>query len=270
MYSKIKIFAFVIVTALLVGGLFPISLLAADDEVVITAPEVTAYRGGTVDVVLNVKQNPGFATLLINIADHQGIEPATEVKNDEEVKIVKNGTVLPNMTVGNDVFGILWDGIKNSTVTGTMCTITFEIADDAKLGKNEIGITVKECFGYDEATDTMPEVSVNISNIVINVEERPADESTSTETTPTETTPTETTPTETAPASPEESTAANNESNSKVETEGNATVNTEGTEQGVNDATGGGCISGCSGAIVAAPILVACLVGGAFIFKKKR
>ena len=266
MYNKIKIFALMIASVLLVAVLFPISAFSADNEVVIVAPEVTAYRGGTVDVVLNVTQNSGFASLLINIANHQGIEPATEVKNGQEVKVVKNGSVLSNMTVGGDVFNILWDSTKSSTTTGAMCTITFKIADDANLGKNEIKVKLKECFGYDEATDTYPEVSVSISNIVINVVEAPSDGTTSTETTPSGTTSTETTP-----ASPNESTGVNNGVNTDAETENNVVSTTDTTDNGdENTAQGSGYNGGCSGAIIAAPIAIASIVGGAFVFRKKH
>ena len=169
MSNKIKILVYTLIVGLLVVGLFPIAALAADGNLVITASEVTAKRGETVEVVLNVTENTGVASLLINVAETEGFEL---VKTD-----VKNGTVMSNITVGKN---ILWENIedsdtmsipKDSTAMGTLVTLTFKIADNAKLGKNEIKVAAIDSFSYDVDTNVCADVTINVSNIVINVED---------------------------------------------------------------------------------------------------
>ena len=167
MHNKIKALISTLIVALLIVGLFPMAASAADNNLVITASEVTAHRGETVQVVLNVTENSGFASLLINVAETEGFEL---VKAD-----IENGSIMSKMTVGKN---ILWDSIEDSTLTGTLVTLTFKVLDNAKIGKNEIKVTAIESFSYDIETNICEDVTVSIPNIVINVEDNSTGETT--------------------------------------------------------------------------------------------
>ena len=103
---------------------------------------------------LVVNSNPGFAALLINVSEMQGIE----------VVNVKNGSVMATMTSGRN---ILWDSVSNSSSTGTLVELTFRITNSAKAGEYIINVSALECFN-----DSADDVTVVIDPIVINVIEK--------------------------------------------------------------------------------------------------
>lgn len=149
MKTIIKILS-ITLTALMLLSALCIGVSAADVMTVSTS-SAEGERGETVDVVLTVESNPGFAALLITIPQTEGFE----------VVEVKNGTVMRQMTSGKN---ILWDSSSDSTATGTLLTVTFKIGDRAQAGENIINIKVIECFN-----DAFDDVSVSIAPVKINV-----------------------------------------------------------------------------------------------------
>lgn len=212
-----RILIFAIIAVFLTTVLFTTVAGAANNTLTITAEEVSGERGDTVEVVLKVSENPGFAALRITVSESK----------DFELISVTNGTVMKTMTSGKN---ILWDSATNSTATGTLVTLTYKISDTAKLGKNVIKVTLRDCFNA-----SLNMVEVSISNIVINVEGQPEVEDTTTVVTPpveTEPKPVETEPkpvetTEIVTDNIEDSSVESTTEGSKVE---DTTTKDEGTE----------------------------------------
>lgn len=121
------------------------------DSLVITVAEVSAKRGDTINVVLNVVENPGFSGLLITVPTIEGFE----------LQEVTNGTIIDTMTSGRN---ILWDDISDSTETGTLVTLTYKVSDSAPAGENKADILVRFCNNADPE-----DVEVVVDPIVINV-----------------------------------------------------------------------------------------------------
>ena len=166
MKNRTKILIVALVAVFVSVGFFTTVVGASNDTLVITSEEVSGARGETVEVVLNVTQNPGFAAMRIKVSESK----------DFELISVTNGSVMRDITTGKN---ILWDSASNSTATGTLVTLTYKISDTAKLGKNEIKVTLIDCFNED-----LLAVNVSLTNIVINVESQPEVEETTTATVP--------------------------------------------------------------------------------------
>ena len=234
MKSKIKVLAIIVSALMIMAFIFPVTV-SADGKLEISTSSAEGKRGDTVDVVLTVDQNPGFAALLINIPASSGFE----------VVEVKNGTVMRQITIGKN---ILWDSSSNSTATGVLLTVTIRITDAAKVGENKINVRVIECFNAD-----FNSVSVSIKPIVINVlgediSDDPIVSDTEIENKPNEDV-TEESGTETS---------GSGETNEKTET---TSENTDGAEQGKS-----GCFSFAGGFAV----MFAVLPVAAVLLTKKR
>lgn len=122
-----------------------------EDYLVIKAVGAEGKVGEEVTVSLVVDNNPGFAALIINIPEKQGLELVN----------IENGTVMATMTTGRN---IVWDSASNSKTTGTLVKLTYRITDAAIIGQNAIQVSAHEC--YNEA---LKSVSVAVESIIINV-----------------------------------------------------------------------------------------------------
>ena len=126
---------------------------APADTLVIKIQEVSAARGDVIKVVLNVTANPGISGLIITVPEIEGFD----------LRDVANGTVMSTMTSG---LNILWDGLSDSTETGTLVTLTYMVSDEAALGNNSVSVKVRSC-----TNESGKEVAVVIDPIVITVTE---------------------------------------------------------------------------------------------------
>ena len=126
---------------------------APADTLVINIQEVSAARGDVIKVVLNVTANPGISGLIITVPEIEGFD----------LRDVANGTVMSTMTSG---LNILWDGLSDSTETGTLVTLTYMVSDEAALGNNSVSVKVRSC-----TNESGKEVAVVIDPIVITVTE---------------------------------------------------------------------------------------------------
>lgn len=296
MKNRTKILIVALVAVFVAVGFFTTVVGASNDTLVITSEEVSGERGETVEVVLKVTENPGFAAMRIKVSESK----------DFELISVTNGSVMRDITTGKN---ILWDSASNSTATGTLVTLTYKISDTAKLGKNEIKVTFIDCFNED-----LLAVNVSLTNIVINVESQPEVEETTTATVPpveTEPKPVETNPapvetteatTVDATVSTEEQTTV--ETNGGVATEESGADTEEKTPAETNNGGQGSATAtepensgtesqerdtqadktpvetetegkeqdkkGCFGTFMASPLVIITLMGAALVFKKKQ
>ena len=128
-----KILAIILSTALILSCFGAIAVSAVSNELTISASDAEGARGDTVTVTLNVENNPGFAALLINISGGDNFE----------IVSYENGGVMSQITTGKNV---IWDDATNSTVTGTLLTVTIRIGNNAPLGDNTVNVRVIECY----------------------------------------------------------------------------------------------------------------------------
>ena len=161
MKLSVKITVFTVLIALIVASLCPVVFAQTGDTLVITSEEVTAERGSSVQVNLVVTENPGIAGLRIRVED--------DAAEGFEVTEVKNGSIKSAMTAD---YYILWDDSKNTSTVGTLVTLTIKISDEAPLGANTIDVIAKDCCNA-----ALENVDVSTAPIVINVQEKTAQES---------------------------------------------------------------------------------------------
>ena len=224
MKNYIKLLTATLIVALTFALIAP--AVFASDALVINSEAVECERGKTVEVALVVESNPGFAALMINVSKVPGIE----------VTNVENGTVMSQMTSGNN---ILWDAASNSTETGTLVVLTFSISDTAELGEHQITVNAFECFN-----DSLKSVNVSIAPIVINVIEEK----------------------ETVEETDSETEAESKDSVESVETEGDK-VDTEIADTASQDDTTAG---GCNSVISGSALIVSLLSVAIFSFRRKE
>ena len=129
MKLSLKITVFTLLVTLMIACVCPAISAASADTLVITSEEVTAERGDTVDVALVVTQNPGFAALRIEVKSVEGFE----------ITKVTNGSVKSTMTAADY---ILWDDSKNTSITGTLVTLTFKISENSPAGKLRVAVMI--------------------------------------------------------------------------------------------------------------------------------
>ena len=176
MNLKNRLISIIIAIFITVTLICPVIMAGADGTLTVSASSTEGRIGDTVEITLTVDSNPGFAALLINVKTGDGFELVS----------AKNGTVMHNMTTGNN---ILWDSASDSTSTGTLLTLTIKICENARLGDNNIEIKVLECYN-----SSLKSVNVEIEDLQIKVvgdQQHPETESTvesSAETTETEST----------------------------------------------------------------------------------
>jgi hypothetical protein len=126
-------------------------MAGAEGTLTVSASSTEGRIGDTVEITLTVDSNPGFAALLINVKTGDGFELVS----------AKNGTVMHNMTTGNN---ILWDSASDSTSTGTLLTLSIKICENARLGDNYIEVKVLECYN-----SSLNSVNVAIDSMQIKV-----------------------------------------------------------------------------------------------------
>lgn len=98
------------------------------NAVQIVVDSETASCGSTVEIDVEIVNNPGFSVL--NVAFIYDTEYLTllEVENH-----------LSSMTMTSDST-VVWDAVENYTGNGVLCTLKFEIAEDAPDGEYEIQV----------------------------------------------------------------------------------------------------------------------------------
>ena len=122
------------------------------EEVDPDAPKIvienkTASCGTTVTLDVQIANNPGFSVL--NVAFLYDTEYLT-------LRGIENHLSAMTMTQGSTV---LWDAAENYTGNGVLCTLTFEIAENAPEGAYEIQVLFISASNSDFEEVTMEGVS---------------------------------------------------------------------------------------------------------------
>lgn len=235
MNFKTRLFALSVSVLLTLALLCPMLVVGAEEAMSVTAADVYAKRGETVDVVFAVDSNPGFAALMVKIAASEGLE----------ILEIKNGSVMEQMSVGDN---ILWDSAADSLATGVLFSVSVLVLEDVELDELTVSVEVVQCYN-----EKLEEVSVDFATATVCVlvdseatESEKADDEVNTEAADTNEV----------------------ESNMTVESTPEADDNEE-SEEKVDDETvsEGGCSSSVGG-IATVAVLAGCAV--AFLRKKKR
>ena len=160
----------ILLAVLLTLSIFPI--VSASDAAEITLSAVTATPGSTVDVTVDLSNNPGIISATLKIAFDEGLTLVGE----------KNGEVFaplaytpPNQLInGNKITSgcqFLWSGADISNdkiIDGTVLTLTFEVSEEAKIGDvYNITISTKDGDVLDKQLNSViltAETTVTVSN----------------------------------------------------------------------------------------------------------
>ena len=115
----------------------------------LTVQSKTSQAGQIVEIAVEITKNPGIMYLRVT-PDYD--------KNYLTLTGVKNGNVFPDNAFSYDT-NVTFDVMSNNTANGTLLIMTFKVADNAPEDSYEVGITVRECYNYNE--DDVYVTSVN-------------------------------------------------------------------------------------------------------------
>ena len=128
--------------------------IISDSDVQLVMEDKFATVGRTVEVTISLQNNPGFAYLNLSLDyDHDNLTL---------VSIQNEATGLA-FAYGTDVMA--WDNTEDYLANGKLCTLIFEVSENALLDDYAIGLTVREC--YNEETDAVDLVAVGGTLTVI-------------------------------------------------------------------------------------------------------
>lgn len=111
--------------------------VTAADKGKVTVGDISGKPGDTVEVTVNLPQNPGIVSLYL------GIEYDQEVL---KLNSASDAGLLPDYMAGlvsNYPFAISWESasaVENLTGTGTLATLSFTISEEAEPGEYEITV----------------------------------------------------------------------------------------------------------------------------------
>lgn len=125
-----------------------------DSESNIVLPFVTTSRGSTVKVPVYLEGNPGVSGMIVTIKYDTS---AMTLVN------VENGEIMSTMSWGAN---IVFSNTPDSTLSGLLATLTFEIKDDAALGDYTVECILRECVN-----SALENVTVGTVNGIITVED---------------------------------------------------------------------------------------------------
>lgn len=128
----------------------------------VTIGSVTGKGGQTVNVALDLKNNPGVAGMILKLS------------YDSNLKLtnVTSGSALSGLTftapgdLSANPVNLLWAGMDADFANGTIAVLTFEIPDGLEEGTYEIKASYSAGDIYD---DNLEDIDVNIVNGAVNV-----------------------------------------------------------------------------------------------------
>ncbi len=128
----------------------------SENEPTLYIKDIYATPGSTFSVDVAIKNNPGLSAISFTLNYDRTV---LTLEN------VKNGGLLPSMTVGNQVVLSGSDPVYGDQ---TVVTLTFKINDQAALGDYSIGLTNRGCIGENETSISMATLSgtLTVGNII--------------------------------------------------------------------------------------------------------
>ena len=109
----------------------------ASDRLTLQGDTITAKAGETVELTVNIVNNPGFAAMNLYYT-----------YDTTQLTLINARNQASGLTFTYDKTSV-WDGLSNYTKTGALVTLTFLVSDTAKTGEYEIKIHFIEAFNED-------------------------------------------------------------------------------------------------------------------------
>lgn len=113
------------------GGGGPLEAITA------SLSSASGYRGENVDVTLDLSNNEGFANLGFEISYDSSVLTLLSVEDNSGV----GATCTTAQSIIANPYNIGWDSVSNVCYNGNLATFTFKIADNAKAGTYDIGLS---------------------------------------------------------------------------------------------------------------------------------
>ena len=159
-----KILAALLALIMLVG-MIPATALAADGDMTISVSAVSGLPGATVTVKIALENNPGIASIKLNVAFDESIATLSTI----EYNTAMGGQSLPPQTMASPATLTWVSPFQNFEGDATFATLTFVIAEDAEENAiSPITITYDPNDIYDMAEDNIPCTVVEGSIKVLN------------------------------------------------------------------------------------------------------
>ena len=125
---KTKIIAIALVIVMMLG-VMPLSVFAADSDMTVSVEQKNALPGSTVTVNIDLKNNPGISSMKLKVAYDDSILTLDSVAYNSEM----GGQSLPPQTMASPVTLTWVSPFANFTADATFVTLTFTVADDAPV-----------------------------------------------------------------------------------------------------------------------------------------
>ena len=127
---KTKIIAIALVIVMMLG-VMPISVFAADSDLIIAVDQKTALAGSTVTININFTNNPGISSTKLKVAYDDSILTLDSVSYNSEL----GGQSIQPQTLESPVTLTWVSPFANYSADNTFATLTFTVAEDAKANK---------------------------------------------------------------------------------------------------------------------------------------
>lgn len=147
MIPGIRRFMTAVLTAVLLCSLAP---GAAAQGIVFEVKAGQAAPGGTVDITISIKENPGgFAAGILDLSFNYML--LSLVYSDDQLTNHQQSTVMRlNTSYGVGVCRIAFAGGRNIMGTGDLATLRFDVSRDARIGRSlGLGLDVVEIAVFD-------------------------------------------------------------------------------------------------------------------------
>lgn len=113
-------------------------------RLVVNAPESPVYAGETVQMTVELVNNPGVAGMALEL---QYDSQALTLKNVQQEGMFTSGNVMMSGSLWMTPFRVIWDDAtvaKNHTEDGTLLTLTFTVNETAAAGTTSVQATFAE------------------------------------------------------------------------------------------------------------------------------
>lgn len=143
-----RILAFLTMLTLL--GTVVVGSAFASTAPTMTLSSATAKAGDTVDLTINVSNNPGFTATIVRVSyDSTYITLAARATNGELFT-----SCTPGGNISSNPYQIVFnDGFDDITANGVLANLSFKVADDAPAGEYPITLSYSEDDTYNVEFD---------------------------------------------------------------------------------------------------------------------
>ena len=103
---------------------------------------VTAYAGKTVEVTVDLKNNPGIANLKLSLSYDREALTLVEVRNAGLIP----GAFASSQSLDTDPYLMVWANASDVAANGTLVTLVFAVDENAAEGVVDVSATILEAY----------------------------------------------------------------------------------------------------------------------------